>query len=427
MKSKLSICWVVLMIGCMQACGPLSGPVEPHPHIADNIIVSPESTETIKPDVIQQLVPRVVDPGKWASITVLARPARLYLALASKETWSLSFMQVELDQQNEVISIGYDDFWPTSVFNRNTYPTCPNIEMETYWTSECDTILTSVVAVRENHLVSQQSGYRSTYALGPGENLDSVMNYLSCSGLVIWGRVGHGYSGGLQLTEGQMLSEFSGISLSGKGIYANSCMSHNPPFETEVTQANADWYISGDVNLYVGPSEKVFMCWWNSAITQKDVCDAVADCETSTNYPESKAHGCSGYRRTVPAPKEPNPSPGPTPHPMPTPNPDIDPRLDNPLENGKLEALPALSQGGWLFFVIDVPAGSSLSVHTGYGSGDSDLYVKAGARPNLESFDCRSNKSGTWGSCYITGASGKIYIGVTAHLAFSEVLLKASY
>ena len=85
--------------------------------------------------------------------------------------------------------------------------------------------------------------------------------------------------------------------------------------------------------------------------------------------------------------------------------------------------------GSQQFWVINVPAGqSSLTVTTAGGTGDSDLYVKSGAKPTTSVYDCRSFGSTTAETCTITApAAGAYYILINGYTAFSGVTLTGTY
>ncbi len=303
---------VAVLFACIQSCGPLEQPIDSRSNsIGGNIHIVAESYDGIDTETVKGLIIETLDPRDWASISVLVEPKALYLALASKTTWGLEFMQIEFDSFLTITSVEQNIAWPYSARANAFYASCPNSSIDTYWTTECSTISTAVAAVDTNHSAAVSRGYKSIKAIGSGESLTNVLNYLSCSNLKLWGRVGHGYTGGLQLTAGQMLSDFPGVSIK-SGVYANSCQAHNPPFEGKVLGAGARFFISGDVNLKIGSSEEVFKCWWNKAKDQHNVCSALSACEKETGYKWPGDHGCSGPNQTVLPPSS-TPIPPPKP------------------------------------------------------------------------------------------------------------------
>jgi hypothetical protein len=79
-------------------------------------------------------------------------------------------------------------------------------------------------------------------------------------------------------------------------------------------------------------------------------------------------------------------------------------------------------------FVIDVPAGqTSLTVTTSGGTGDVDLYVKAGAMPTTGVYDCRGYTTGNAENCTLNApAAGQYYILLNGYGAYAGVTLTAT-
>lgn len=82
-----------------------------------------------------------------------------------------------------------------------------------------------------------------------------------------------------------------------------------------------------------------------------------------------------------------------------------------------------------VFYVITLPVGvGQLTVSTGGGSGDADLYVRQGAAPTFSSYDCRPYTTGTVESCaFVAPAAGTWYIAVRGFSAYSGVTLLAQF
>ena len=87
------------------------------------------------------------------------------------------------------------------------------------------------------------------------------------------------------------------------------------------------------------------------------------------------------------------------------------------------------SRNNWNFFTVEIPAGASnFTVTTSGGSGDADLYIREGAEPTTNSYDCRSWASGNTESCAENNPNaGTWHIGVRAYSAYSGVTLNWSY
>lgn len=79
-------------------------------------------------------------------------------------------------------------------------------------------------------------------------------------------------------------------------------------------------------------------------------------------------------------------------------------------------------------FTITVPEGTgTLQVRLTEGSGDADMIVRLGARPEEGSFDCASESTGNEEEClFDTPAAGTYYILVFGFSSYADVRLRAS-
>ncbi len=84
--------------------------------------------------------------------------------------------------------------------------------------------------------------------------------------------------------------------------------------------------------------------------------------------------------------------------------------------------------GSERFFAVTVPAGAtSLSIATGGGTGDSDLYVRYGDVPSTSLYDCGSASGSTVDRCDVTlPLAGTYYVMLRGYNAYSGVTLSAS-
>lgn len=81
------------------------------------------------------------------------------------------------------------------------------------------------------------------------------------------------------------------------------------------------------------------------------------------------------------------------------------------------------------WFAVDVPTGAtSLSISTFGGTGDLDLFVRYGATPTEEVYDCRPYVSGTQESCDFTAPqAGRYYVMLRPSPSYANVNLIAQY
>ena len=76
---------------------------------------------------------------------------------------------------------------------------------------------------------------------------------------------------------------------------------------------------------------------------------------------------------------------------------------------------------------IDVLAGQTLTAELAGGTGDADLYVRAGSRPTANAFDCRPWRPGNNEICSILAPGTSVYwIGVRTFAPYADVTLQAS-
>ncbi|TQV66500.1 S8 family serine peptidase [Exilibacterium tricleocarpae] len=82
----------------------------------------------------------------------------------------------------------------------------------------------------------------------------------------------------------------------------------------------------------------------------------------------------------------------------------------------------------WTRYTIEVAPGSTaLEVSIAGGSGDADLYVRAGAAPTLSAYNCRPYRNGNNETCSIANPqAGTWHIGLYGYAAYSGVSLEAN-
>ena len=85
--------------------------------------------------------------------------------------------------------------------------------------------------------------------------------------------------------------------------------------------------------------------------------------------------------------------------------------------------------GNSVTYTLSVPAGATnLTFNTSGGTGDMDMYVKAGSAPTDTVYDCRPYTSGNTESCTIASpVAGTYYVRLKAYAAFTGVSLTGDY
>lgn len=108
---------------------------------------------------------------------------------------------------------------------------------------------------------------------------------------------------------------------------------------------------------------------------------------------------------------------------------DDDDNPNNQLQNRQVKAPLTANRGQELGYFIDIPAGArNLVIQTRGGTGDADLFVRAGSEPSLNQFDCRPYRIGNTESCsFASPRTGKYFVKVVGYTNFSDVELVASF
>lgn len=103
--------------------------------------------------------------------------------------------------------------------------------------------------------------------------------------------------------------------------------------------------------------------------------------------------------------------------------------VEGTLENGVAKTGLSASTGEELMFTLEVPAGATnLNFATAGGSGDADMYVRFGAAPTANTYDCRPYKSGNTESCAISNVqAGTYHVMLKAYSTFDGVSLTGSF
>jgi Zn-dependent metalloprotease len=93
--------------------------------------------------------------------------------------------------------------------------------------------------------------------------------------------------------------------------------------------------------------------------------------------------------------------------------------------SGGSVSLPTVTTGNWsATYTQAVAAGHTATISIAGGTGDADLYVRAGSAPTTSSYSCRPYKTGNTESCTFTPTSATTYyIKVNAYQTFSGVTL----
>ena len=112
-----------------------------------------------------------------------------------------------------------------------------------------------------------------------------------------------------------------------------------------------------------------------------------------------------------------------------TPTPDPEPTPGGSLQNGVPVTGVSGAASSTAFWTVTVPAGATnLVIASSGGTGDADLYVRAGSQPTTSTYDCRPYQSGNNETCtFASPTAGTYHVMLRGYSAFSGVTLQASW
>jgi PKD repeat protein len=235
-----------------------------------------------------------------------------------KDRYSTEISKITLEENYEVLWIENDYKLKKNESSTEwlayEYGTCPDQSVEIVLSTCCTDIPTAVAGINYSYNAAVDAGYNTVKLLGSQENTTDIDHWLSCPNLKYWGRIGHGYTGGIVLYDGNLTSSYFDSlptgALQDKSLYFNSCQVFNNPLKSSILNKDAYKFIGGICSLYIGPSEEVFKCWNDNNFYQvtppggepDEMCYWSEECESSTGYPEPGCHGCGGPGLIFPLP-----------------------------------------------------------------------------------------------------------------------------
>jgi hypothetical protein len=162
-----------------------------------------------------------------------------------------------------------------------------------------DDIVTAKGAVQDLHALFTSLGFNTKMLLGSTATVADYKQYLT-SGLKGFVNIGHGNNSGISLHDGFLnatwFNSVANTAVKPAVVYFNSCQVFNEPLKSAVMQSGARTFIGGVINLLIGPSEKVCVCFWTKSLKTAKLLGMSANlnqCEID-NYPTQGAHGIIG-------------------------------------------------------------------------------------------------------------------------------------
>jgi hypothetical protein len=228
------------------------------------------------------------------------KPESLVAYMLRAYTYTADIVKMNVDDTYGVQSVemsyqgGEEDYEaiPTPLV-----PVKPKLAPDMVFGTPVPEIVTAKAAVDYACRLAASAGYKVVKLLGSDASVTNYRNYLS-GHLKAFGSVGHGYTGGIVLSDGNLTSQWFSLqarkALWPEVIYFNSCQVFNPPLQPAIMKAGARTFVGGKVNLLIGASEQVFMCFWTKILKGSEKMGvALTTCEAQ-KYPTPNAHGISG-------------------------------------------------------------------------------------------------------------------------------------
>jgi hypothetical protein len=255
-------------------------------------------------DIIRkQVLPR--EKAEYHSVNVKIKrkedgsPQYMVAYLLRKDTYTADVVRINVNKNFQVRS--YEDDYIDIEDDEETKE--DEEEGERYETIDfivatpVPEITTAKAAAEAIHLLATNVGLNSKLLLGVDATVANYKHYLK-SGLRGFVNIGHGNPSCIVLYDGSLTASWfqsvTGLAISPAVVYFNSCQVFNNPLQPAVMHAGTRTFIGGIVNLGIGPSEQVCMCFWTKILMQNIAMGvALKDCEKA-KYPTQGAHGISG-------------------------------------------------------------------------------------------------------------------------------------
>lgn len=228
-------------------------------------------------------------------------PQTLYAYMLRAYTYTADVARLVVDANYSVRSIdasykGYEDLRYAERSHPHRAFAGPKDGPDMVFGTPVPEIPTAKAAVEAVCKIAAKAGFKVVKLLGKDANVANYRQYLG-GHLKAFGSVGHGYTGGIVLFDGNLTSAwFSNpkVSLKPEIVYFNSCQVFNPPLLPAIVNAGVRTFAGGKVNLLIGPSEKVFRCFWLNVLTKASKMGPTLKKCKSDNYPTAGAHGITG-------------------------------------------------------------------------------------------------------------------------------------
>ena len=237
------------------------------------------------------------------------KPEALVAYMLRAHTYTADVVKMSIDDTYKVLSIemsyaGDEEEYPGAPLTRVSGKPKPAPDM--VFGTPVPEIPTAKAGIDYVCKVAASAGYKVVKLLGKDANLANYRHALS-GHLKAFGNIGHGYTGGIVLSDGNLTSQWFSTqakkTLWPEVIYFNSCQVFNPPLQPSIMKAGARTFAGGKVNLLIGSSEEVFKCFWSKVLKAPVKMGVTLRTCEKQKYPVPNAHGiCGNLGKFLPIP-----------------------------------------------------------------------------------------------------------------------------
>ncbi|MGM0461153.1 MAG: InlB B-repeat-containing protein [Fibrobacterota bacterium] len=222
-----------------------------------------------------------LDDDEYFEARVLVTAAHFDVVALRSDRYSAELFRLFVEDTvvNRVSEELYDDFFEESKEFDSDDSACP---AETYNCPDPDVqVLLSAIMefpdayqnARAARDALQNAGVNVVYLEGREEAKTTILNYLSCPNLVMWGRIGHGDErGAVHLDDGSSVSarDLNSARVQDRVFPFNCCFVGNSSLSTAFMNGGATYMAAGNnVPLYVGTSEPAWRGFVVSTVNER--------------------------------------------------------------------------------------------------------------------------------------------------------------
>lgn len=232
------------------------------------------------------------------------KPDYLLAFLLPEKSYSVTITKIKIDGNLKVVSVSpnyhltKEDLkqQASARLNKRNF-TCPDSSINFVVGTAYDDFPTAVEAVNKAYDQANSSGYTAKKLLGVEASVENYLNLLSCPNLKGFYSIGGGSEEGILVSDGFVTFENINDELKGKltntvVVFNTGHVWRDPMKKSIVIEANAQKYVAGISDMWVGPSEQATLCFWDAAFKGQSMSNALISCnETHDSQDEIEIKG----------------------------------------------------------------------------------------------------------------------------------------